>query len=144
MSIAAEAALRAWCNGRVILGGPDDPSWRGVYLRQQASPADGAYGVISRNSEGVARSVAEDGAITTARMQVIVYAGTEEAAELAAAALRSEFELLAGAPEACGDTGVVVMVADNFYGPLFMPVPPDGGEVYSFQVGADFLLREAT
>ena len=144
MSIAVESALRAWINAQPILADEDFPAWRGAYLREQASPADGAYAVIARNPEGVTSVVAEDSAITTARIQAVVYAGTEDAAERAAAALRTAFESLTGCPQPCGDTGVTVLVADNHYGPMFQPVPPAGSEIYSFQVGADFLLMEAS
>jgi len=141
VSIAAEAALRAWVNARPIVGEGQLLS-RGAYLREQRSPADGAYAVIARNPEGLGSIVAEDSTLARARIQAVVFAGTEEAAENAAAALLSEFEKLTGMPEPCGTTGVTVLIADNFTGPFFQPAPPaSSGEIYSFQVGADFVLR---
>ncbi len=140
MSIAAEAALRAWVNARPIIG-EGQPLARGAYLREQASPADGAYAVLQRNPEGVSSGAyieAEDGLFTTARLQAMVFAGTEEAAENAAAALRGEFEKLTGCPEPCGTTGVTVLVADNHNGPFAVP---GTNEQFCFQVGADFTLR---
>jgi hypothetical protein len=143
VSVAAQAAIRAWINGRADLVGDGLPLARGAYLREQRSPADGGYAVISRTSEGVTSIVAEPAPVlAVARIQCLVYAGTEEASEAAAAALRSAFETLEGNPEPCGGTGVTVLTADNHIGPLFVPHAGDTGEIYSFQVNADFVLRD--
>jgi hypothetical protein len=143
VSVAAQAAVRAWVNGRADLVGDGMPLSRGAYLKEQRSPADGGYAVISRSSEGVTSVVAEPAPVlAVARIQCLVYAGTEEASELAAAALRTAFETLTGNPEPCGDTGVTVLAAGNHLGPLFVPHPGDTGEIYSFQVNADFVLRD--
>jgi hypothetical protein len=137
MSAAAESAVCAWVNSRPIVG-DGNPLSRGAYLRDQASPADGAYAVIARTPEGVTPfGVAEEDSLTLARIQAQVFAGDEDTAERAAAALRSEFEKLTGKPEPCGDTGVTVLVTDNRNGPFFVP---GTAEAYCFQVGADFLL----
>lgn len=139
MSTAAESAVRAWINSRPIVG-VGQPLSRGAYLRDQASPADGAYAVIARNPEGanpLGPPAEDDGAITIARIQAQVYAGSEDAAERGAAALRSEIDKLTGKPEPCGDSGVTVLVTDNRNGPFFVP---GTAEAYCFQVGADFLL----
>jgi hypothetical protein len=144
MAIAAQDAIRAWINARADLVGEGLPLNRGAYLREQRSPADGAYTVLSRGSEGIGSVVAEGGdGIGTARMQFLVYAGTETASEAAAAALREAFETLQGCPEPCGSTGVTVRVAYNHLGPILIPVAPDAGEIYCHQVNADFLLTEA-
>jgi hypothetical protein len=73
-------------------------------------------------------------------MQCVVYAGTAQAAEFAAAALLAQIERLTGCPEQCGDAGVRVLVTDNRIGPFQIPVAPDSGETYAFQVNADFVL----
>lgn len=148
MALAAEVAIRAWINARPIVTGVNldedvPPLANGAFLLPQASPADGTYAFLSRNPEGVGSVVAEDSLISTARIQCLVFGGTVEAAERAAAALRGEFEKLTGCPEPCGDTGVIVMTADNHNGPFFIPLQASGSEVFCFQVGADFMLREA-
>lgn len=138
MNFSAEAAVRAWINGRADLLGDGNPLPLGAFLRDQRSPENGAYAVVSRSPEGAVRApVAEDAAFTTARMQVLVFAGTEESAEIAAKAVRAAFETLNGCPEPCGGTGVTVRVADNHNGPFYVPGTT---EPYCFQVGADFLL----
>jgi len=140
MAVAAEAAVRAWINARPGLVGEGNPLSRGAYLRHQRSPEGGAYAVISRNSEGVGSLVAEQSPVATARIQCLVYAYPEQAAETAAAALLNAFESLTGCPEPCGDTGVTVLVASNFVGPFFI-FQPDS-EQYQFQVDADLVLRQ--
>lgn len=142
MSLAATTAIRDWINSRPIVG-DGGPLSRGAYLVEQAAPADGAYAVISRNSEGIGSVVAEEDVFTRARLQAIVYAGTQDAAEFGAAALRSEWEKLRGCPEPCGETGVTVRVAENFTGPMAIPWMMGSSEMFGFQVGADFILMEA-
>jgi hypothetical protein len=56
-------------------------------------------------------------------------------------ALRNAFERLSGCPEPCGDTGYMVLVSENWIGPIDVPHVGNDGEQYAFQVGADFLLR---
>lgn len=143
MAVAAQAAVRAWLNSKTDLTGEGNPLSRGAYLTLQRSVADGAYAVVSRTSEGVTNVVAEDSeAGSVARIQCLVFAGTEEASEAAAKAVRAEFENLKGMPEPCGTTGMTVMVAFNHLGPFLIPWAPDSGEVYCHQVNADFLLRD--
>ena len=144
MAIAAQSAVRAWINGRLDLVGQGNPLPNGAYLMTQASPEAGAYAVVSRTSEGVTSLVAENPpGVTVARMQCLVLAGTIEASELAAAAVRTAFESLRGQPEQCGTTGIWVLVTDNHLGPLFITPPATlGGEVYAHQVNADFTLAQ--
>jgi hypothetical protein len=144
MAIAAQTAVREWINGRTTdLVGPGNPLPNGAYLLPQAVPETGAYTVVSRTSEGVTSVVAEDPSATSlARMQCLVFAGTIEASELAAAALRTAFESLRGNPEPCGNTGVWVLVTDNHIGPILIQWAPTHGEVYAHQVNADFVLAE--
>jgi hypothetical protein len=142
MSIAAEHAVREWVNGLTALVGPGNPLSRGAFTIEQRSPADGAYATVTRTSEGVTRIVAEPGGPSIARMQFLVYAGTLTAAEQAAKALRAEVELLSGCPVRCGDTGVTILVADNYVGPFSIPHVGDTGEQFCYQVNADFMLAE--
>lgn len=139
-SPSAQIALRAWVNARSDLVGEGNPIPQGAFVREIRSPADGAYVVLARQSEGVTNVTAEPGGPSIARIQSIVYAGTVEVAENAAGALRAAYESLSGCPELCGDTGVKVLVADNYLGPFAIPPAPDAGEVYAFQVNADFVL----
>lgn len=140
MAVAAQDAIRAWINNRADLVGEGNPLSRGAYVREQRSPADGAYVVLQRQSEGTTNVTAEPGGPSIARMQSLCYAGTQLAAENAAVALRKAYESLSGCPEMCGTTGVRVLVSDNWLGPFEIPPPPDQGEIYAFQVNADFVL----
>lgn len=138
VNFSAEAAIRAWINARPELTGDDGALPNGAFLRDQRSPDSGAYAVISRTPEGGAPDPeAEDGAFSLARIQVMVFAGEETVAETAAMAVRTAFETLTGCPETCGDTGVIIRVADNQNGPFYVP---GTSEPYCFQVGSDFLL----
>jgi hypothetical protein len=143
VAVAAEAAIRAWVTARTDLVGPGNPLEMGAFLWEQASPDHGAYAVLSRNSEGVTAVVAEPApTLGMARIQAIVYAGTQESAEFAAKSLRAAWESLAGYPERCGTTGITVLVSDNLVGPLYLGNTTP--EQYAFQVNADFLLRDDT
>lgn len=143
MAVVGQAAVRDWVNGRADLVGAGNPLDAGAYTREQRSPAYGAYVVVTRNSEGTTSIVEEPAPeIGVARIQFLVYAGTEVAAENAAVMLRKAVEGLQGAREACGSSGVTVLAADNWVGPLFVPHVGDTGEEYCFQVNADFVLAE--
>jgi hypothetical protein len=141
--IAAEQALRDWANSKTGLVGPGNPLAGGALLRLQRSPADGAYARIIRHG-GSSDTVAEqDANLCTASITWQVYSATEDVAERAAAALATEIEQLTGSPEPCGPPGqatVTVLVSDNLAGPVYLPPPPESGELGCFQVTADFLL----
>lgn len=143
MSTAATAAITAWINARPGLTG-DGPLTRGAFEAGQdafRSPADGAYAHISRLTAGTRRApVAEDNDPSWARISAMVYAGTVDSAETAAAALSSAFQALQGCPEPCGDTGVTVLVSDGVVEPAYIPMPGVGGEQFCYQVTGDFLL----
>jgi hypothetical protein len=142
MSLPATDAVRAWINARRDLTGEGNPLALGAYLTQQRSPAAGAYAVLARQETGTGGTLTAEPspALAIARVHAMVYAGTETAAETAAAALRTAWEELTGCPEPCGDTGTFVLVTDNHTGPLYVPMPGEGGEQFCFQVGADFVL----
>jgi len=143
MSLAATAAVEAWINAQSCCG-QGQPLTRGAFQagRQPRSPADGAYALLARIPGGRGTLVAEDDTPTVARISALVYAGTVDAAETAAAALASAFNTLNGDPEPCGDTGVTVLVTDNVTEPAYQPQPADSGEQYCFQVAADFVLAK--
>lgn len=138
MSVAAEEAIRAWINALTIVD-PDAVIPRGAYLKMQRSPAWGAYIVLARTG-APAGPFAEPGPVDVAHVDCAVYAGTQDAAENAAASLRSEFEKLTGCPQPCAGTGATILCASNYSGPVNIPVPADAGEQYCFQVGADFMI----
>lgn len=139
--IPAETTLRAWVNSKTgTLVGTGKPLAMGAFLRQQASPADGAYAVVHSISKPPQIVSEPDPGLATVSVAFLVYSPAEEVAELAAAALTSEIELLSGLPQQAGATGYRVMVADNIQGPLMVPQPADSGETYCFQLTADFTL----
>jgi hypothetical protein len=149
--IAAESAIRAWVNAdrsMVPPPGAENPdAWpvsRGAYLRTQRSPADGAYVVISRalpgGSEAAVAEPAEE--LGTARIITQAYAGTEEAAEIAATAYANAVTRLTGVPAPCGDTGIRILSHAQLAGPAFIPAAPTTGEQFCFQVTAEFLLAD--
>lgn len=140
MSIAAEQALMAWINGRPIVGA-GNPLSLGAVEAEIRSPEGGSYAVVARTTPGASAPVAESSDLTVAHLDCAVYSGLQSSAEIAAAALRNEFEKLTGCPEKCGTTGVTVLVADNFSGPNQVPMPQEG-EIYCYLVSADFMLTE--
>jgi len=142
MSIAAESALRAWVNARGDLVGNGNPLSRGAYLLHQRSPADGSYAVLTRTPEQPDSPVAEDNQVARARLMAQVYGGTTDTAETAAAALRSAWEDLQGCPQRVPNTNVIILVADGHVGPVWVPMPPDSGELYCFSVEAEFVMCE--
>jgi hypothetical protein len=148
--IAAEAAIRAWINGRPdLIGNPDQvngggPISRGAYLRLQRSPADGAYVVISRalpgGSEAPVGEPAEE--LGTARIIGQVYAGSQEMAENAATAYANAVAGCTGRPQRCGQTSTWILSHDNLAGPAYIAAGPTSGEQFCYQVVAEFLLAD--
>jgi hypothetical protein len=144
VGVSAEVAITEWVNGRVDLVGiqpqAPGPLSRGAYLKQQRSPADGAYAVIDRQGGPVGAMVAEMNNFDAPRITATIRAGTIQAAEAAAAAYATAVRSLTGCPEPCGGTGVTCLASDNVTGPQFVPQPADSGEQYCFQVTADLIL----
>ena len=142
MAVAAAIAIREWINTRAGLTGKGRPLSRGAYLNGEAirSPAHGAYALLIREAGVGGGPVAEDADPSLARITAHVYAGTIQVAEAAATALANAWQDLNGAPEPCGDTGVTVMVADNFTDPGYVPMPGSGGEQHCFTTSATFML----
>lgn len=139
MAVSAESAIRAWIMGRADLKGPLP---RGAFLqgKQPRSPAHGGYALLSREAGLDPDVVAEDGGPLRTRITAHCYAGTVEAAELAAGALCDAWQSLSGCPAPCGATGVTILVADNVSGPGYVPMPGSGGEQHMFTVSATFIL----
>jgi len=134
-----ELAVSQWTNAVTGLVGQGNPLAVGCFLQPPVrSPAEGAWSLVSRIAGG-GGLVAEDGLVTTARMQWDVYCDDEVAAERAAAAIARAVETLTGAPQAAGD-GMAVLVHDNLAGPVYVPQPASTDEPYLFQVQADLVL----
>lgn len=141
--IAGEAVVTAWTKSRAdLIGGPLP---LGAYLDENRprSPADGAYAVINRAPGGATLGIAEDSPFTTVRVLASIYAGTQQAAELAAQAWLDAVRTLTGQPVPVPDSGAVIRVTDNYTGPAFQPPGATEGEKFCFVVGADFILQEA-
>jgi hypothetical protein len=101
MSIAAQAAVRAFLNGREDLtdGHGGGVLANGAHVEHLRSPAYGAYALVERiQAEGSGGLFAEDDSVTSARMITYVYAGKRELAEQAAAAVATAYSSLSGAP----------------------------------------------
>lgn len=144
MSLPAEQAVRAWANGRTDLVGNGSPVSGGFYLLQQRSPASGQYAVLARQSVATPDVVAEnDGGLDQARISTICYGGTQETAEAAAVAYANAVLSLSGRAVPCPGVPVTILASANLSGPMYVPMPADGGEQYAFEVGADFLLSAA-
>jgi hypothetical protein len=144
MSVAALTAVLAWINAR-----PDLTTGnlkRGAFIVDGGvrSPADGAYAELSRTVAARTTLTAESSNPSIARISALVYAGTVESAEAAAADLATAINSLRGCPERCGSTGVSILASDNVSEPMYVPQPADSGEQFCFQVAADFVLRKDT
>jgi hypothetical protein len=141
VSIAAEQAWAAWVNAHPGLVGPGNPLAGGAYLGAQVrSPANGAYAVGSRLSQAVPAVVAEDGSVDVARITALIYGGTVGSAEAAATAYANAVLALTGAPVLMGDSGVKCLASDNLSGPMYVEQPSGGGEQFTFEVAADFVM----
>jgi hypothetical protein len=143
--LAAEEAVRAWLNDPatgLLDGTGGGVMARGAYLRSQRSPADGAYCVLATSWGGEAGVAEPTPALQLTRVTFRVFAGTEEAAERAAAALATAVAGLTGVPVRCGQTSTWLRGHDLLTGPLFVPAGPDAGEEFCFQVTAQLLLAD--
>jgi hypothetical protein len=131
-------AVCDWTNAQAGLVGVGNPLEQGCFLAPPPrSPASGAWALVSRVGGGQPL-VAEDTAVTTARMQWDVYCGDEVAGEAAATGIAAAVEDLNGSPVPAGT--VRILVSDNLSGPVYVPQPADASEPYLFQVQADLVL----
>jgi hypothetical protein len=139
--LPAETAIRAWINGHPTLTGIGKPISNGAYNREQRSPASGCYAVVV-SATASASDVVGEPCDDLAACQVVaqVYGGTIGTAETAAVALATEVGKLAGNPVRCGGSGYRILAADKLTGPVHVPLAPDAGEAYCFQVTAEFIL----
>lgn len=143
MSVAAEQAWAAWVNSHPVLVADGGPLPGGAYLGAQVrSPANGAYAVGSRQSQATPGIVAEDQAVDVARISALIYGGTVESAEAAAAAYANAVAQLTGRPVPMGGSGVTCLAYDNLSGPMFVAQPSGGGEEFTFEVAADFVMAQ--
>jgi len=141
VSIAAEAAWAAWVNAQPALVGDGNPLAGGAFLAAQVrSPAFGAYAVGARQSQPLPAVVAESGEVDVARISAVIYGGTVDSAEAAATAYANTVLGLTGAPVLMGDSGVRCLASDNLSGPMFVEQPGAGGEEFTFEVAADFVM----
>lgn len=135
--VAAVVAVRDWLNGRTgDLVGPGKPISLGAFRAHPRSPGQGAYVLLSRIG-GSQELTAEDG-VDRARISASIFAGTDEAAELAATAYANAVTSLSGAPAAMGSA--MALVADSISGPLLVDQHDSDREQFQYLVDADFYL----
>lgn len=136
--VVAVTAVRAWLNSLTdTLVGPGRPISRGVYRQHPRSPADGAYILLSRIGRG-GDLVAED-IVDSPRISAGVFAGTDEAAEIAAVAYCNTLGGVRGAPAVMGDTRCLLVV-DDIVGPLLVDNHDSDREQYQYLVDASFFI----
>jgi hypothetical protein len=141
--ISGQRAVKVWIDSRADLVGKDHPLAHGAFLREIRSPADGAYVVVERQAATGTLAFAEDSPFTTVRTVLSCYAGTHDAAELAATALLAAIQECQGNPVPVTDPEgtAVLRVTDKYVGPVFKP-PAGSEEPYCFWVGADFIFSD--
>jgi hypothetical protein len=141
--IAGQAAVKAWINARADLVGPGNRLPNGAHLKELRSPADGAYALVERQAATGTLAFAEDSPFTTVRTVLSCYAGTHDAAELAAAALLAAIQECQGnlVPVTDPEGTAVLRVTDKYVGPVFKPAA-GAEETYCFWVGADFIFSD--
>jgi hypothetical protein len=135
--LASVGIIRDWLNSLDTLVGPGNPIALGAHRRHPRSPGQGAYVLISRIGRA-ADLVAED-LLDSPRISGSIYAGTDEAAELAAIAYANAVIALSGAPAVMGDTAC--LVADDVVGPLLVDNHDNDREQWQYLVDASFYLR---
>ena len=134
--VVAVTIVRDWVNSLDTLVGPGRPLSRGAFRQLPRSPADGAYTVLSRIGRG-GDLVAED-TIDSPRISASIYAGTDDAAEIAAVAYANAIDALRGAPALIGDN--TCLVAEDIVGPLLVDNNGSDREQYQYLVDASFLI----
>lgn len=135
--VAAVGAVLAWVNDHPTLTGEGHPLDQGAFRGQVRSPSRGAYLELYR-IDGADALTAEEGA-DQARIAGVIYAGTDEAAEVAAVAYANALCQLTGTPAVMGD--VLCLVVDDITGPqLIDGRAGSSGELYAYQVDANFFF----
>lgn len=136
--VSATAAVIAWVNTHPTLSGRGRPLDQGAFRTQVRSPSRGAYLWLTR-IDGADALIVEEAA-DQARIAGVVFAATDEAAETAAVAYANALAALSGQHTPMGD-GVVCLVVDGITGPqLIDDRAGERGELYAYQVDADFFL----
>lgn len=135
--VVAVTAVRAWVNSLTgTLVGSGRPLAHGAHRHHLRSPGQGAYALLSRVG-GTQELIAEDG-VDRARISASIYAGTDEAAEIAAVAYANAVAALRGAPAAMG--AATCLVADNIAGPFLVDNHDSDRDQYQWLCDADFYL----
>lgn len=135
--IAAVTVVRAWLNGIETLVGPGNPITLGAHRQHPRSPGHGAYVLLSRI--GRAADLVAEETLDSPRISASIYAGTDEAAELAAIAYANTVSSLTGSPAQMGAERC--LVADDVVGPLLVDNHDNDREQWQYLVDASFYLR---
>lgn len=135
--VAAVGIVRDWLTAQTGLVGPGKPIALGAFRQHPRSPGNGAYVLLSRIGRA-ADLVAED-VIDSPRISASIYAGTEEAAELAAVAYANAVTSLTGSPAVMGDTHC--LIADDLVGPLLVDNHDSDREQWQYLVDASFYVH---
>ncbi|GAA3172472.1 hypothetical protein [Nonomuraea roseoviolacea] len=135
--VAAVTIVRAWLNSlTTTLVGPGRPIPLGVLRTHPRSPGQGAYLLLSRI--GRASDLVAEDLIDSPRISASIYAGTDEAAELAAVAYANTLTALSGAPAVMGDRRC--LAADDVVGPLLVDNHDSDREQWQYLVDATFFI----
>lgn len=135
--VVAVPVLLAWLNGIDTLTGPGNPIELGAFRAHPRSPSRGAYILLARI--GRATDLVAEDRLDSPRISASIYAGTDEAAELAAIAYANTVSALAGSPAQMGDERC--LVADDVVGPLAVDNHDSDREQWQYLVDASFYLR---
>ncbi|WP_436759328.1 hypothetical protein [Streptosporangium sp. V21-05] len=135
--VVAVTAVRAWVNSLDTLVGSGRPLALGAFRQHPRSPGHGAYALLSRIGRAAGDLVAED-TIDSPRISASIFAGTDEAAEIAAVAYANAVDALRGAPAVMGDARC--LVADDLAGPLLVDNHDSDREQYHYVVDASFYV----
>lgn len=134
--VIAVTAVRAWVNSLDTLVGAGNPLTLGAFRQHPRSPGQGAYAVLSRIGRG-ADLIAEE-TVDSPRISASIFAGTDEAAEIAAVAYCNHLDALRGAPAAMGDAHCLAV--EDIVGPLLVDNHDSDREQYQVMVDASFYL----
>lgn len=135
--VAAVSIVRDWLNSIDTLTGSGKPIALGARRRHPRSPGQGAYALLSRI--GRAADLVSEELLDSPRISASIYAGTDEAAELAAVAYANTVSSLTGSPVLMGDERC--LVADDVVGPLLVDNHDSEREQWQYLVDASFYLR---
>lgn len=135
--IPAVTVVRDWLNSLDNLVGPGKPIAVGAHRRHPRSPGHGAYVLLSRI--GRASDLVAEDVLDSPRISASIYAGTDEAAEIAAVAYANTVAALTGSPAGMGAERC--LVADDVVGPLLVDNHDSDREQWQYLVDASFYLR---